>query len=506
MRVMQRVFTHLVMISLLAGGAVIGAVVAVEAFADMRADSSLAQIDVQVHVASSGSMELRVPLVDWGVRVDTGRVPLRVQAQVSSVDRSAAKSALGPDFRAPAQTAETLHADSRKIIRQVMRRALLCAIIGAVCGAMLVGAMLGALLHRRHLVGHGIAVGLVVVLAAGAPILVGLRDLQKIDASDTSYVGNAHEMARVVAFAEQLLYVREDYSILYERALGSAGNIIDFADEATDEQGEAVRSYLVASDLHDNVLVLDAFDNFAKDKTVFMPGDFGQVGASIEARLTPEIAQLGGQVIAVSGNHDSTAFMRSLAGSGVLVLTRNGVLRADGSIDTSRVIVQVDGQKVAGYDDPLERPDQETGHDLRVYGDEYEQQVSDLIRWYDGLTVKPDVLLIHQHGLAHRLAEHLHQQSSSARLVILTGHDHIAHVQQLGKQLIVDGGSIGAGGPFAVGEQPASFAQVNTRAGSITSIDMVSVDPVRGDGDTRRVAIKAGEDIEVFAREQDQQG
>ncbi len=48
--------------------------------------------------------------------------------------------------------------------------------------------------------------------------------------------------------------------------------------------------------------------------------------------------------------------MRAAAGEGIVVLTRSGRLRPDGSID-GHPVVSLDGLLVAGWDDPLESPD-----------------------------------------------------------------------------------------------------------------------------------------------------
>ncbi|MCW2972044.1 MAG: metallophosphoesterase, partial [Thermoleophilia bacterium] len=263
--------------------------------------------------------------------------------------------------------------------------------------------------------------------------------------------------------------------------LDSVGNLVAFADDdgATFGPGSPTKqhSMYLVSDIHDNVFVLDAFDRFAGDDIVFADGDFGQVGARVEERTAPKIARLGGKVIAVSGNHDSYTFMESLADAGATVLE-----------DAS---VNVDGLRVAGYVDPLQTRPGDTGtHVLRVYGDEYEQQVDDFITWFDDLDEWPDAVLVHQHGFGHRLARALKARGETRALIILVGHDHEAHVEQVGASTIVDGGTLGAGGPFAIGSQTASFAKLNLRGTKLVSVDLVSIDPLSGDADAKRTVIR----------------
>ena len=169
--------------------------------------------------------------------------------------------------------------------------------------------------------------------------------------------------------------------------------------------------------------------------------------------------------------------MRSLEDAGATVL-RNEV-------------ANVEGLEVAGYSDPLEtRTENEGSHVLRVYGDEYKGQVKDFLDWFDALDEWPDVVLVHQHGFGHKLANELEKRGEQRRLVLLVGHDHKAHVEQVGNSVIVDGGTLGAGGPFAIGAQAASFAKLNLDGNDLLSVDIVSIDPLTGNVDAKRTTIR----------------
>jgi hypothetical protein len=75
-------------------------------------------------------------------------------------------------------------------------------------------------------------------------------------------------------------------------------------------------------------------------------------------------------------------------------------------------------------------------------------------------------------------------------LMILTGHDHRQHVDRSGDVVEIDGGTLGAGGVFAVGHAPAGFAQVHLAAdGWPAAVDLISADPISGDASARRIAI-----------------
>jgi predicted phosphodiesterase len=473
-------------------GAIIGASVSLRAFSPMTVHTKLADVQTQTHLSTHGRFALKVPVVDWGIRADARGLPLDMKAQVARVDRERAATAIGPDPAAPRRTLAQVRQDGHRVIARTVTRAIWCMLLGALAGGLFVGAICGAVLHRRELLVVGMLVGLLLPLGASPAFFSALHNLKKQDVSDVEFTGQGKELGQVVAFAEQLLYVQDDYSKLYSRALGSAQNIISFTEQGRKRAKKPSGEILVASDLHDNVLVTDSFDRFAGKRPVFMAGDFGQVGAKVEESLAGDIAALGSQVIAVSGNHDSRSFMRALSGQGVLVLTSTGTLNADGSVDAARVVVDVAGLKVAGYTDPLEKDapgDGNPDHVLRVYGEQYERQADDLIKWFDNLPERPDAVMIHQHGLAHRLMEHLASKGDNRPLIVITGHDHKAHVDQQGAQLLVDGGTLGAGGPFAIGEQSSAFVKLSLAGTQPTAADMVTINPLTGTSAVRHVEL-----------------
>jgi hypothetical protein len=97
------------------------------------------------------------------------------------------------------------------------------------------------------------------------------------------------------------------------------------------------------------------------------------------------------------------------------------------------------------------------------------------------------VVLIHQHGLAHALLDHL-EATDGARVFVFTGHDHEAHYHQAGDHLLLDGGTLGAGGPFAIGEEAAGFALLHLDSDqNPLAIDLIQVEPVSGEGTAQRI-------------------
>src|SRR5205823_11112849 len=116
----------------------------------------------------------------------------------------------------------------------------------------------------------------------------------------------------------------------------------------------ATQPAILASDLHANLLALEAVQAQFGREPIFFPGDFGQNGSATEAHvIVPRFEQLKQPVIAVSGNHDSSLLMRRLAAGGVIVLTDKGRLNGAGRTD-GKPVQNIVGMRVAGYPDPLE--------------------------------------------------------------------------------------------------------------------------------------------------------
>jgi hypothetical protein len=103
-------------------------------------------------------------------------------------------------------------------------------------------------------------------------------------------------------------------------------------------------------------------------------------------------------------------------------------------------------------------------------------------RWYEGLRPAPDVVLIHQNGLAQSLARAVHADRPGRSLLIVTGHDHRQHIDRYGRVLVVDAGTAGAGGAFGAGSQSVGVAELHMQRGKPLprAVDLIQVEPVSG--------------------------
>jgi predicted phosphodiesterase len=285
--------------------------------------------------------------------------------------------------------------------------------------------------------------------------------------------------------------VRSFSQLLAEGGVGQTGGFID--------DPEASRSAILASDLHNNTLAVRSLEALAgNNRPVFFVGDFGHQGSEGETRLVADrLAHLGPRVIAVSGNHDSSLLMRRLARAGVTVLTGAGRLSRDGR-RVGGPIIDVLGMKVAGVADPLEwhgadptDPDRIFSFSERPDGDrELKAAGERLVRWFDALPERPDIVLVHNYALARHLGEALLERGPQRELVVLTGHDHKQHVDRYGDVVIADAGTVGAGGVLGVGSEKIGLGELRFGPNrALQFVDLIQAEPLSGGAQAQRVIV-----------------
>ncbi|HSK17217.1 MAG TPA: metallophosphoesterase family protein [Gaiellaceae bacterium] len=467
--------------------ALAGSVIALRAAAPESRVVTLGTVDVHVVPARQGALDVYVPVVDWGVRARPFRAPVEVELEFRSLDRDAALAALRTGGSADASLA-LLETELRDVVSAGLRRAALFGLLGGAVGGLLAGSIAAAAGRRSWLV-LGPAVGLAASFAAVALTGMGVSRFDYDALREPTFYANGDELPRLLAFSERVLASTDGYDDTYGEAVAGLTRLVAAADQYGREPATIDRSLVVASDLHSNGLVLPGLEGFTSGKPVFVVGDLTQRGTRYEEAIVPGLARLGEPVVAVSGNHDSRELMLAAARAGIVVLTRNGRLLEDGTTD-GEPVHSLAGLRVAGFDDPLETAGGTfAGQLLELKEQTFADASRQLVDWFFSLPERPQIVLVHRHGLAHALLDRL-EAEAGAPVLIMTGHDHDQHVDTAGPYVLVNGGSVGAGGIFGVGEEDSGFAVVHVDAGGEPrSVDLVSVEPASGAARAERLVL-----------------
>ena len=469
-------------------------------------DTPLGDVRVTVEPALDGQVDAYVPLADWGVRAQAFQGPLALRGEIRSVQREAVlRAATGEG---------AIVEETRASLDDVAAHALVRAVLFALGGAALLG-FVGALVlaatgrrGRRTLIGVvlGTVVASGVIIGGSALVVRATFDAKAFQ--DPSFYARGAELLQLLEAANKTQARAQRYEATAENGVrsfsqllaeGGVGQTGGFAGD-----GNGTRSAILASDLHNNTLAVRSLEGLGDgNEPVFFVGDFGHQGSEGETRLVaPRLAKLGPRVIAVSGNHDSGLLMRRLARAGITVLTGSGRLRGDGTTAPGGPIIEVMGMKVAGVADPLEWQGTNPSDPERIFsfserpdGDrEFDEAAHRIVRWFDALPERPDVVLIHNSGLAAEFARTLLERGRQRNLIVLTGHDHKQHVDRYGNVVVVDAGTVGAGGVFGLGSQKIGLGEMRFgAAGALQAVDLIQAEPLSGGAQAERVIVEGRE-------------
>jgi predicted phosphodiesterase len=468
----------------LAAFSLAGMGIALRAFSTASYQVGPALMSISTSFADHGSVDVYVPIVDWGVRAEPYAAPIRMSATLVSVNRQAALRTLETPDDAGARL-DAVEAGAPAAVREALRRAALLVLVGGIAGGLVGGLVLHAIVRRRRVLALGAAAGLTAAACTIAVCALTLRSPDYGVFRQPTFYAHGGDLPRLLELSDRLTSAGNSYRSSYQQALSGLDTLVAAA--AGDRTPAVQRSFMVASDIHANWLTLPAFARYADHRPVFLVGDFSLQGTPIEASIARRAAGVGHPTIVVSGNHDSPVVMRRLAQAGAIVLTHDGRMAGDGTV-TGPPVVSVDGLQVAGYEDPLATQAGNFGHQLDVTSAELANETTTVEIWFDTLPERPDIVLVHDFRVAAALRVHVATEGGS--VIVLTGHDHRQHVDRSGDVVEVDGGTLGAGGVFTVGHASAGFAQVHLTAdGWPAAVDLISADPISGDATARRVAL-----------------
>jgi predicted phosphodiesterase len=456
-----------------------GGYLALVSYTDSK-DLTVGEIRMSVSPGHRGAIDLYVPLVDWGARFEVIRLPVRLRVDLQTVNRTVAASLA---------EGEPLNLDN---VRTQARDALASYLKMLVVLVVLGGAALGLLVAFavRSRAGPRLrwtsAAAIAGSLAMGAAMIALIPPSRPIESPQ--YYAHGPDIPRALEAVEA---VRRTPGALDQELdaqfVGLARLVIDPGNRRTLD-GQPVVT--VASDLHNNPFGLNLLQTAARGGPVFFIGDLTDRGSPLETSVVKQAAHLGKPFVFVTGNHDSDFLAHELATEGAIVLTRDGRLMPKGGFGPK--IVRVAGLRVAGYDDPFERLSAEDFKDRYDNTPDPAQQDA-FTHWLLPLIGKVDVVMVHEPALIAPALTILKDKPPSRPLVFLVGHTHHADLQQQPGVTVINGGSVGAGGPSNLTEHTnigiARFTYTLDPSFQPLAADLVTIDPGTGSSSARRTRL-----------------
>ena len=440
---------------------------------DRRLD--VATVRLSVHPGGDRGLALYVPLVDWGVRFPVVRLPAQLRLDVRGIDRAAIERIA----RDEGVDVHELRSQVRDAVAGYLRTLVALALLGGLVLAALVALAVRSRdgLRVRWL----LAGGAVSACACAGAVALLLPPRGALD--DPEYFAHGADIPQALRLVESATRSSQDLGDELDAQLVGLARLVIAPGDRPPASG-APRLTL-ASDVHNNLLVLPALRRAAAGGPLVLAGDLTDRGSPLEAAVTRTVVRAGRPLVFVSGNHDSRALERALAQAGAIVLTRGGRLRANGSLGPR--IVRVGGLRIAGYDDPfLRRPGQRSAPD--PHPTEAQQAAFDM--WLRGIQRDVDVVVVHEPTLAAQALARLATDPPSHPLAFLVGHTHVQDLRAGGDVVVLNAGTAGGGGTGNLTEhQPIGVAVLLYAAQprfDPLAADLVEIDPGSGDVTARR--------------------
>ena len=455
----------------------------VTALAALRLDRDLSVGTVRLFAdpGHHGALDIYVPLVDWGVRFDGVRMPVRLRVDVERIDRDAAVKVAREGTDSPRILARIKH-DARGAIASYLRILVL-----VVCGSALGFGLLVALAARHE--GGSLRVGAITAVATALALGVAIVVLlpPRGDLGRPEYYAHGPDIPRALRAVES---AQASATVLGEeldsQLVGLARLVVDPSERPTLGGRPQIT---VASDLHNNVLALPALRRVARGTPLFFVGDLTDRGSPLESQLTRGILHAGTRMIFVTGNHDSDAEAQELADDGAIVLTEHGRLLRGGRFGP--MVVRVAGLDVAGYGDPFRRR-RARGYTKEGFTPAPTPAEQTLFaEWLTKVEPKVDVVMVHEPGLAAKGIQMLRSDPPSHPIVMLVGHTHRAAIEIHPNFSVINGGTVGAGGAANLDENAkigvARMLYANGDGGfQPLASDLVEIDPGNGSATAKR--------------------
>ncbi|MEZ5383467.1 MAG: metallophosphoesterase family protein [Microthrixaceae bacterium] len=386
----------------------------------------------------------------------THRGPVEVRMELRSIDVPAL---IGTDGRIdPLSLRRSIDDDARgALIAAVVRFGIVAALVGAVAAAALPW-------RRRSSVALGAVVGglLAVLLAASA--LPGF-DGERFD--ELTYEGPldaSRQMVQSISTAEGPLGQR--VGALTNRLAGLYSATL--TQSLGDTEGEVV--VLHVSDLHLNPIGAQLARRLAvafEVDAVVDTGDTTSFGTSFEGVYAEALADFPVPYLFVAGNHDSNPNRRAIKATPGVTALHN-------------TVVDIEGVRIAGFDDPVITTADPVPKDQREATEHAAApEVAELLQ-----REQPDVLAVHNPVILRDLVGQVP--------LAIAGHRHQSELGARKGTVVWGVGSTGAtglGSLLVENDLPATAALLRFRDGELVAIDDLEVVGTAGDLVIRRRVI-----------------
>jgi predicted phosphodiesterase len=430
---------------------------------------SAGTIGLSVDPGHRGALDLYVPVVDWGARFPVIRLPVRLKAEVRAVNRDAVTRLAEGQTVDVKQVRDEAGDAVASYIRVLLVVVLLAELAIGVLAAFAVRARTGPRLRLTLPVAVGTAVLGVVLLIVLLP--------PHGEISRPEYYAHGPDIPRALQAIEEATNSSQVLDEELNAQLVGVARLVE-APARRRALTPALPRFTLASDLHNNLLALPALEGAAAGGPLLFPGDLTDSGSPLETRLVRRVANDGHPFVFVTGNHDSDVLVRQLRRAGAIVLTQE------------RGIVDVRGLRVAGYSDPFMRLRAKHYQRPGKNPDPTPRQQIEFANWLRPLVGRVDVVMVHEPALAAQAIADLRAHPPRRPLVMAVGHTHVPSVTRYRNLTIVNGGTIGAGGPTNLGDRSnLSLARVVYALRphfAPLAADLVEIDPDSGSATAER--------------------